>query len=197
MKPFQPNSLRRIGAIVAPILLVGAVVLACLWLLLAPVPQTVSQFKVPTIERGWPWAFQANSGDSYKPPPALFEGLTTSSIHVGYLAADVAILSVVGLLVAAVLVWRRQRHGSWFRFSLRELLVVVALCAVPLACWAAVKAAWKQEQQLIERFGLGYSPERQPIQTYCGPAWLRRFVPWKEQKIFERAIVMHVDWSAT
>ena len=196
MNRFQSNSLRGIGTIAVPILLVAAIVLACIWLLFAPVPQTTSMYMVPTIERGWPWAFQTISEYRFNSPPALFDGFTTGSFHAGYFAADVAILSVIALLVTAAMVWRRRRSGSWLRFSLRGLLILVALCAVPLAWWATVDAAWKQEQLVIEQFGVGYTAERPPSWIYCGPAWLRRFVPWSEQKIFRRAIVLDVDWSA-
>jgi hypothetical protein len=70
-----------------------------------------------------------------------------------------------------------SRKRRWFRFSLRTLLVLIALCAVLCAIVAAYLAPYYREQRLIAEL----QEERVVFlkrETH-GPWWLKRFAKGK------------------
>jgi hypothetical protein len=193
MSSLHSPLMQRLRRMLPPTLLMLSVMLVCGWLLMAPVRQTTVMLVIPTAERGWPWGFQ--SFELYGEAPKLLDGLTRASVNVGFLAADVAILLAIAAAAVAAFAWRHLRHHCWFRFSIRELLLLTAVCAVPAALWAQVNANWKRERMLAERFSK-YPASHLATWTYCAPAWLRRFVPWSKQETFVRINTFFVDWNA-
>ncbi len=185
------NLMRRSRSLLVPLALMLPVVLLCGWLLLAEVPQTTNEFVIPKAERGWPWVFQSYESFSQ---PRSWDGLTAARVDVAVLAADLAILlAIIAATWFALLAYRR-RYGSWVRFSLRGLLLFIAVCAVPLAIWISVKAGWRREHSLAYDFHR--DGDMRPITwTYCGPEWLRRFMPWDVQEQFMRRTTFEVNWD--
>jgi len=181
-----------------PFVFLVPILLLCGKLILTPVPEPFLDSKRgPNADRGWPWVFQTIHL-RYDPrlksiaQANLLSGITEHQVLVGRLAADVAIGLLVVLGAGMVILWRIRKGANLLRFSLKGLLVLTALCAVALACWARVRAGWRHEQTLIDRWG-DSEVRSSPLWEYCGPQWLRRLVPWTGQDIFERITRFEID----
>jgi hypothetical protein len=172
-------SLRRY---LPPLLLLLPLIFICGKLLLTMVPSTTQSIPTPQ-ERGWPWVFQINHDHSR----ALAVPDDFFSIFI-LLADLVFLLAVIGTL-ALLLAWRRKRTGRLFRFSLRELLVLIAAAAIPCAWWASHLRQQRVELAIESRWEgtLWLQPA-----SYSAPGWLRRLTdhPWTE--LFERAELAYI-----
>jgi hypothetical protein len=72
-----------------------------------------------------------------------------------------------------------SRKRRWFRFSLRTLLVLIALCAVLSAIGAAYLAPYHRERQLIADLQRRYEQYVFFRHETHGPWWLKRFAKGK------------------
>jgi hypothetical protein len=173
---------------------VACVILLCGKLLMTPVAGRVTQS--PHFVRGWPWVFSEFWGDD-ESPPGVFTDIDWSPIRFesGKLLGDIAVLSLVAVLLTVLFIFcvRGKRH--WFQFSLRTMFVVITLCGVLLGLWTKVYFDWKREQAILTQWEQGSALRWAWVS--CGPEWLRRLVPWNHPDIFKRATYFSVRGELT
>ena len=95
--------------------------------------------------------------------------------------ADIAVAAAIVAAVAIMLVLHHRRHGVWFRFSIRELLAMIAIVAVGLSWWVSEKSHAHAQQHLQQLFSY-----LQPRPEYCGPHWLLHFCAEDNLSTFDR-----------
>jgi hypothetical protein len=183
----------RLRRYLPPLLLLLPLIFICGKLLLEPVERRKAfVLESPDCERGWPWVFQVLDVD-LDGKFAAFQGLSKSPIDFALFAADVAVLlSIIGL-TTLFMFWHRRRAGRWFRFSLRGLLLLTAVCAGLFGAWAKVAYDWRQEQQTLAEWEI--TQEWHDLKTYAGPDWLRRLAPAGQTQIFQRTTNIDVQWG--
>jgi hypothetical protein len=118
------------------------------------------------------------------------------------LLANVAVAG--GLLVAGGICFqlRRRRRGGLWRFSIGDLLVIVAAVAVALGVFSAQRAEGRRERELVNRIVMAQSPGEQDwgydasnrVQWHeGGPAWLRKRVGDEWLRDFDRVVGFETD----
>lgn len=177
----------RLRRYLIPTLLLLPLIFICGKLLLTPVLREASIFESDELPRidigtidmheiGWPWVFSQS-----------YETFTPENLHGNYfslwiLIADTVLMLGVILAIAKILVLHRKHHGSWLRFSIRELLIATAFVAISCS-WLTLKIRQcSSEQHIIDEewprsdyFAVG------PFgSTYCGPGWLQRLLPYSD-----------------
>jgi hypothetical protein len=160
------------------------VIFICGKLLLTMIPTASNQMPMPN-ERGWPWVFQRY----YEPIPGFATFANDNSFSIVILLADVVFLSAIVGMLALLIAWRRKRTGRWFRFSLRELLVLIAVTAIPCAWWAyhiqqqrhelALESRWEGTLRLQPGFD-------------SAPGWMRRLSNTAWTEVFQRVDLAQV-----
>ena len=145
-------------------------------------------------QRGWPIVFLETEDihDFSTWPGRNYEG---DILHFSgsAIAADAAL--ILGTFLALIIWLRARSHSGWrWRYSLRALLLAVALSA--MACgWAVrIRRSYSAEQRLGENLGSNgsaciYASE------YCGPEWLRRLVPERKLSWFYRAVRVRINYG--
>ena len=142
----------RIRRYFVPALLLLPVIFVCGRLLLVPLrtsksiklqDNTILNIGVPyaipdTQQTGWPWVYREQVDVAGLPPfDPEFEANYFSCCR---LMADIAVAAAIVAAVAIMLVLHHRRHGVWFRFSIRELLAMIAIVAVGLSWWVSEKS---------------------------------------------------------
>jgi hypothetical protein len=207
----------RLRRYVVPALLLLPLILLCGKLLLTPVTRqedfidyytAVGRDGKPPYEIGWPWPFAI----CYLPAPenhgsaGIWYTLGLEPVSWWILIVDLTLLlGVLGAVVWSIrILWRRSGRGR--RFSIRALLIAVAILAIGLGYWARTRANYLSEHRIAAQLHADVFFSRPPTFegapgseeitgrpncglgfSYCGPDWLRRFLPDDQLDIFYRA----------
>ena len=145
----------------------------------------------PHFQRGWPWIYQVFDW-SWDEPILLLDGINDGPMHSGALLGDLAVILLFVTVVTALAFWHRCRQGSWFRFSLRMLFALTALCAVTFGWWLRIHFDWQREQAVMSQWN---QHNQRWAWMSCGPEWLRRLVPGNDPDDFKRITDFFVDDS--
>jgi hypothetical protein len=166
-----------------PLLLLLPVIFICGKLLLTLVYSRDEPF---VRERGWPWVFQIYQ----EPIPGASTFAKDDSFSYFILLADALFLATAVTIIGLLLIWRRKRTGRLFRFSLRELLLLMAIAAIPCGWWAYHLRQQRLELAIASRW-------EDTLTLYSAgssaPGWLRRLTGHDWESVFDHARTVSVD----
>jgi hypothetical protein len=142
---------------------------------------------VVPIGQGWPWVFCEYSSLHWLSPnsPAMY--------HYLFLIADLSCLATIIALAGFLLMRHYRRRGAWLRFTLRELMLLIALVTLGLGWFQHHRTLQAREATTLAKIG-GSSAARTNIE-YCGPQWLRRLWPHRELTPFHRVTRLSITAS--
>ena len=196
----------------AVVLLLGVLVLLIVPGESSGVDRGKDGYLVETIEHGWPLVYLERGHYSlgpWPPPPDGVPWLDKANwrFSVGragqasgskpdrmefrpwQLTANVMTGLLILVVVGAACEWRRRRYGRVWQFSLRELCVVMLLCAAVLGWWRMHYLRSRREAEAVaEIFRDTGGPEYDGVdrassrcgsicrRKYLGPKWLRKLL---------------------
>lgn len=88
------------------------------------------------------------------------------------IAGDLLVVVAALAIIRFFCVWRVRQRGSLFRYTLRDIVVVMTVAAIALGWWR--QAMSMQEQDLAT--ANAWLPESQFCRQYVGPKWLAKLV---------------------
>jgi hypothetical protein len=186
---FSPMS--RLRRYLVPALLLTPAIFVCGKLLLTPVWRILSEWETyessnagsPLVgEYGWPWVYAQRDA-----PPGL-EG-EHSTFSFWPLGADLLALSSVVAALGFLLIRHRTRQGRWLRFSLRELLVTVAIAGSLCGWWMYHHRLRLRDRQAAKILG-----DLNCAEAYCGPEWLARLLPEQMLENFTHVVCISTSF---
>jgi hypothetical protein len=175
----------RLRRYLPPLLLLLPLIFICGKLLLTPV-EGESNGPASNWQQGWPWVFREfrtldKSASPVQPAPLASPMALSPSL----LLADVALLAAVIGSFGLLLLWQQKRSGTLRQFSLRGMLLLVAIAAVACGWWASHAQLKRREQQFKNAWCSSPYGSRT---EYCGPEWAKRLVPARFQDVFHHVV---------